>query len=245
MKIKLCFLLLLVCLVMPIYAVSNYKPIIYHAYITNSVGDWKKVIDKMSSDKNVDNAQKLELLNYEYGYVGWCVVNNKDKEAQHYLDHAVKLAEELEKEKYELSQIMAYKAALWGFQIALSYYKAPFLGFECVDFAKQSVQLNKNHYLGYLQMGYIDFFLPSVFGGSKTRAINNYIIAEKLLEKQLNGSLKDWNYINILVTIVQACQSLGQNAKAKVYHDKVMKVEPTYKWAKSDLIDNLQNRTKN
>jgi hypothetical protein len=243
MKTKLFFLVLLSWFVIKAKAESNYKPIIYNAYITNSIGDWKKVIDKMRSAKVIDKDEKLELLNYEYGYVGWCVVNNKDKEAQYYLDHAVKIAEELEKDKYELSQIMAYKAALWGFQIALSYYKAPFLGFDCVDFAKQSVQLNKNHYLGYLQLGYIDFFLPSVFGGSKTRAISNYIMAEKLLEKQLNGSLKDWNYINILVTIVQACQSLNQNAKAKVYHDKVMKVEPNYKWIKSELIDNLQNRT--
>ena len=239
------FLILVVSLFTVILkADPNYKSIIYHSYVTSSMGDWKKVLEKMGASKSLDKDDKLELLNYQYGYVGWCMINNRDQEAQHYLDLAIKNAADLEKEGYELSQVMAYKAALWGFQIGLAYYKAPFLGFDCVEFAKQSVKLNKNHYLGYLQLGYIDYFLPSVFGGSKSRAISNYIMAEKLLEKQLNGAVKDWNYINVLVTIVQGCQGLGQNAKAKYYYDKVMKIEPNYKWGKNDLIENLQNRTK-
>jgi hypothetical protein len=237
-------LIILLFVTLIIKAESNYKSIVYKSYVTNSMGDWKKVLDKLGSAKSLDNVLKLELLNYQYGYIGWCVINNKDNEAQHYLDLAVKNALELEKEGYELCQIKAYKAALWGFQIGLAYYKAPFLGFECVEFAKESVKMNKNHYLGHLQLGYIDYFLPPIFGGSKSRAISNYVIAERLLEKQLNGSLKDWNYLNVLVTIVQACQGLGQNAKAKIYYDKVMRIEPNYKWGKNDLIENLQNRTK-
>jgi hypothetical protein len=242
---KIILLVMLLITVSIAHAESGYKTVIYKNYVSNAVHEWKKVIDKMSVSGTLANPEKLELLNYHYGFIGWCMMNNHDDEAEKYLQSAEKLADDLAADKYELSQVMAYKSALTGFEMGLAFYKAPFLVLDCIDYAKKSIKLDKNNYLGYLQMGYIDFFLPAILGGSKKEAIGYYMIAEKLLYKQLEGgNLKDWNYINILVTIEQAYEQLGQTAKAKVYREKVMHIEPKYMWIKNELFNNIDKRTK-
>ena len=46
---------------------------IYNAYLKNDMATWKKMIDAMHAESRKSNERELELLNYEYGYIGWCM----------------------------------------------------------------------------------------------------------------------------------------------------------------------------
>ena len=47
------------------------KEIIYKAYISADMQLWRTVIDNLHAKANKTLEQELELLNYEYGYIGW------------------------------------------------------------------------------------------------------------------------------------------------------------------------------
>jgi hypothetical protein len=107
-KCKIVFLLLICCVT---NLKGSYKSDVYQAYISNHMQLWKNVIDKMN---NVNNNPDylLELVNYQYGYIAWCIGNNKNDEAKKYLDQAEKNIAILSQNSKFQSIVNSYRAAL-------------------------------------------------------------------------------------------------------------------------------------
>ena len=61
---------------------AQYKSEVYRAYINNQMSSWKSVIDKMQQETNQSDESLLELINYQYGYIGWCLGNDEKKQAK-------------------------------------------------------------------------------------------------------------------------------------------------------------------
>ena len=205
---------------------------------------WKTVIDQLNNHPDKSNELVLELLNYQYGYIGWCLGNDHKDEAIIYLKLAKENAKLLEARKFELSLINGYKSALYGFQISLSKFSAPFIGPKSIDCAKQAVLLDPNEPFGYLQMGNVKFYSPSLLGGSKTEAIGFYLKAIAMMEKRESEIQGDWNYLSLLVTIAQAYESINDNAKAKLMYEEILKFEPGFTWVRDELYPRLLEKIK-
>ena len=50
---------------------AQYKQEIYKAYIGNKMDKWKTTIDEMEANQKKSAEFLLELINYQYGYIGW------------------------------------------------------------------------------------------------------------------------------------------------------------------------------
>ncbi|MFC2604997.1 MAG: hypothetical protein ACFN20_04720, partial [Bacteroidota bacterium] len=61
------------------------KKSIYKAYIGADMQLWRMVIDSLHAKSNKTIEQEIELLNYEYGYIGWCLSQKKKQVAETYL----------------------------------------------------------------------------------------------------------------------------------------------------------------
>ncbi len=107
---------------------ASFRSEIYYAYVNNKMELWKNVIDRMEAVKDKSNDMLLELVNFQYGYIGYCIGFNKEDEARIYIDLALKNIEHLERAKYDPSIINAYKSAFYGFRIALNKIIAPVIG---------------------------------------------------------------------------------------------------------------------
>ncbi len=204
---------------------------------------WKNIIDKIEKKQYKSNSETLDLINFQYGYIGWCLGNDKNNEAETYLELAINNAEKLENNSLYRSMIYAYKSAFWGFKIGLAFYKAPFLGPESIEFAEKSVELNDKNYFGYIQLGNIEYYMPSTFGGSKSLALKYYLKALNLMEKQTIEN--DWNYLSLLIIIAQAYEGTENYSKAKTYYNKVLKIEPNISWVEDKLLPELNKKIKN
>ncbi len=213
---------------------------IYQAYVNNDMSQWKKTIDKMYKTTKT-NQGKLELVNYQYGYIAWCISNDKDSEAKKYMNKAENLVEFLEKQNYNKSLLYAYKAAFVGFKIGIAPYKAPFLGSKSSSFAKQSVEFDARNALAYVQLGNISYHKPKAMGGSKTEAMGYYLKALKIME-QKNQVKQNWNYLNLLVTIVESYMDLEDYKKAEIYCHKIFDVEPEIQWVRDELYSKILNK---
>jgi|WetSurSiteA1Bulk_404760.scaffolds.fasta_scaffold00478_3 tetratricopeptide (TPR) repeat protein len=235
-KIKIIvFVLLLVTLKLN----ASYRSEIYSAYINDKMDLWRNIIEEMEAIKDKSNELLMELVNYQYGYIGYCIRFGKEEEAKKNLGFAQKNIEILEKQKYKLSIINSYKSAFYGFRIGLNPISGPFLKSKCIDCAETAIKLDPGLYLGYMQLGNIKFNMPSAFGGSKKEALEYYLKAKEFIEKNPESLSGDWNYMNLLVTIGQTYTSLEDYSSALKTYQEILGLEPGFTYVKDDLYPML------
>lgn len=206
---------------------------------------WKTIMDQLDSQQEKSNELILEIVNYQYGYIGWCLNNNRKEEAVIYLklvEGNIKLIDALNTEQ---SLVSAYKAAIYGFRIALSKISAPFNGPKSYQYAHQAVVLDPNQPFGYIQMGNVQFHMPPMMGGSKTEAIDYFLKAKSMMEREKDGIRGDWNYLSLLTTIAKAYDSINDLPNAKLMYEEILKFEPEFSWVRDVLYPRLLKRMEN
>jgi tetratricopeptide (TPR) repeat protein len=177
----------------------------------------------------------LELINYQYGYIGWCIGNNEKKQAKEYLKLAEDNLKSLEKTSLYPSYVDAYKSAFYGYTIGLSKLKAPFVGPKSINAAKKSMEENPNNPYGFIQYANAQFYMPPVFGGSKTEALEYYKQAKTIMEKDPVDMKNDWNYLSLLTNMAEAYTEIKEYDKAEQYFKNILKIEPNFLWVKNEL----------
>jgi tetratricopeptide (TPR) repeat protein len=217
---------------------------IYSAYINDRMDQWKAVIDKMQSSGTKDNEQLLELLNYQYGYIGYCLGFKKEAEARKYLELAENNLEQLEKAKFRIPVLYAYRSAFYGYRISLNTISAPFNGPKSINSAKKAVELDKENYLGYTQLGNAYFYMPAALGGSKKTAFEYFSKAQSIMEKDPSLTEKNWNYLSLLVTIAQSHTYLENYERARSVYEMILSKEPGFTYVKNDLYPKLIDKMK-
>jgi len=205
---------------------------------------WKSVIDFLNSNSGKSNELILELVNYQYGYIEWCLGNNRKEEAHVYLKLAEENVKLLDEREFELTFVNAYKSALYGFHIALNKFSAPFVGPKSSECAKQAILLNPKEPFGYIQLGNVQFHTPPLMGGSKTEAIENYLKAKLMMEKKGREIRGDWNYLSLLTSIAKAYESINDFVKAKLMYEEILKFEPDFSWVRDILYPHLLKKLK-
>jgi len=224
---------------------ADFRSEIYSAYINNKMDMWKNVIDRMESINMKSNEQILELVNYQYGYIGYCLAFDKEDEAKKYLDIAYNNIELLEKARYNPSMINAYKAAFYGFRISLNKLSAPVNGIKSRDHAKTALELDRDNFFGYIQYGNTLFYMPAAFGGSKKEALNYFMKARRILEKKPDDLKGNWNYLSLLVLLGQTYYYLDDYESSKAVYEEILRLEPGFLYVKNDLYPGLLKKMNN
>lgn len=215
------------------------KQSIYQAYVRADMQLWRMIIDSLHAEANKTMEQELELLNYEYGYIGWSISQKKKQVARTYLKrYEARLSRITRRETQGLRS--AYRSAYYGFEIGLNKAKAPFLGRKSVREAERSIELDPKSWLGYVQLGNIDYYKPSLFGGSKEEALKYYLKAEQLL--LIHGADRDWNLLSLWAQIGLTYEALDKPQEAEIYYLKALDVEPQFKWVRDELYMNLKKK---
>jgi len=229
------YFLITVFLLWSICAGATYKTRIYNAFVSGNMAEWKKVIDTMNLIEPKESVFLTELLNYEYGYIAWCIGNEEKDLAKKYIERGEKHIDELEGKSCGESVIYAYKSAFYGFRIGMNKMQAPYQGPRSIDCAKKALELDPADPFCIIQYAYAQYYMPAVFGGSKIRAVEYYLKAEKIMEECAGGVRDDWNYLNLLATIAHAYEETGQKQKAADLLIKILAIEPGCTWIKEDI----------
>lgn len=239
---KYLYIILFSLLVLNTTAQNNKS--IYKAYKSGDMGKWKLTIDSLDALTEKTNPAKLDLLNYQYGYIGWCIGKDKKKEAEKYIKKSKDLIRQLEQNKYSIAVVDAYKAAYIGFEIGMSPYKAPFIGKQSLSFAKKSIEKDAQNVLVYVQLGNIAFYTPKTFGGNKPEAIKYYLKALEIMDSKNEAKKHNWNYLNLMATIINAYMELGDYELAKKYCIITLTAEPEFDWVRNYLYPQVLKKLK-
>ena len=217
---------------------------IYLAYISGNMQEWKRVTDLLASTDPSDPQTMAELVNYQYGYIGWCIGTGRNDEAKKYLSHAENNLEKLEKITEYRSLVLSYRSAFYGYRIGLNKLLSPVLGIKSYESARQAITLDENNPMGYIQYGNIMFYVPKTLGGSKAEALKYYLKALELIEKDTASLSGDWNYLNLLTLIARTCTYINDYGRAKQYLDKILETEPDFRWARDELSKEIIEKNK-
>lgn len=239
------FAIVVMLLAFSLYTLSaQHKQTIYNAYISNNMNKWKATIDEMEAQQKKPDEFLLELINYQYGYIAWCLGNNEKKQAKTYLKLAESNLENLEKTALYPSYVNAYKSAFYGYSIGLNKMKAPFVGPKSINASKQSMEENPANPYGFIQYANAQFYMPPLFGGSKTEALKYYNQAQNIMEEDTIELLHDWNYLSLLTNMAEAYTEIKEYDKAEQYYKNILKIEPNFLWVKDELYPNfIKKRT--
>lgn len=221
------------------FVFSQNHPEIYKAFVKNDMGLWEATIETLEIQDSKAPKEQLDLVNYYYGYIAYCIDQGWSKQARTYLAKARVIINKLEMASYQESMLLAYRSAFVGFDIGLAPFKAPFIGPKSLAFAEKAKSLNAKNAFAYVQLGNIAFYTPEVFGGSKEEALRHYLKAY-YLEKENNVST-DWNYLNLLASIVLAYKEVEDYKFAKRFCEEALEVAPDFLWVKDELYPEILN----
>lgn len=234
-------IILLLC---PIITSGNtFRDRIYKAYSSGDMALWKTTLDEMQDNKNPNNSFALELLNYQYGYMGWLLSNGKRGEAKQLLKQAHVIIMKLELSSFNFSMLYAYKAAFVGFEIAINPYKAPFIGSNSIRYVEKALSVDPHNFFAHLQKANILYHTPSFVGGSKQEALISLLKALELYESVPQGA-NDWNLLNILGSLIVFYSEQKDYPNAKRYCEKALALEPNFAWVKNELYPQTLEKMK-
>lgn len=217
---------------------------IYGAFVRNDMALWQQTIDRMAMLEKASANVLLEMLNYHYGYIAWGIGKERDDEADTYLDRAWEFLQDLETTGQYTSSVDAYKAAFYGFEIGLHPYKAPVYGPRSLHFVQEAMRKDSANWFAVLQYGNILYYMPVMFGGSKQKAIEQYLLAKSMMEASPDLIYENWNYLNLLVTIGRAYEEQANYQLAKRFYEAAMSAEPNFQWVKLRLYPALMTKIK-
>ena len=218
---------------------ADFRSEIYHAYISNRMDIWKNIIDSIEISGVKNNELLIELVNYQYGYIGYCIGFRKRDEAKIYLERAEINIGILERYNYNPSLINAYKCAFYGFRIGLNKLTAPINGLKSIEHARSAIALDNKNYFGYIQYGNIQFYMPAALGGSKRVGIEYFLKAKELLENDPSDLIYNWNYLSLLIIIGQSYTYIDELGQAKNVYENILRIEPGFLYVKNELYPNL------
>jgi len=226
-------------LVPDIFADSPYKKTIYNAFINREMYKWENVINIFETNVPTPTVdQKLELIDYYYGYIGYLINKKEFSKAENLVIKGEKIINGILLSHPRNATAYAYKGSFIGYRISISKFKALFLGSESVAYVNKAFELDPQNIQAIIDKGNILYYSPGIFGGNIDEALKFYIKGSKLIEKN-KDTYQNWAYLNLLTMIGIIYEKKNKLGDAKLIYEKILRIEPNFYWIKADLYPKL------
>jgi tetratricopeptide (TPR) repeat protein len=236
--------LVLLSVIVLVQVKPSYRQDIYQSYINDRMYEWKVITERIRDEKDKSPDRILELVNYHYGYIGYCITFDRREDARKCLELAEEDIRVLEKLKFRLSDIYAYKSAFCGFRMEINPLTVPYYGLKSIKYAKLALDLDSNNYMAHIQNGFVYCNMPASTGGSVQKGLTYYLKARELLESDPEAIAENWNYLSLLTVIAQSYASLNDYSSACDIYKHILDIEPGFKYVRDDLYPQLLKKLK-
>lgn len=217
---------------------SVYSKKIYDTYIQGRMDNWVPVMQQMEAANPASLEEKLELLNYYYGYTGYMVGIKKAKEAVPYIEKGEKLIEQILRVSPDNASALAYKGSFLGFKIANSKIKAVTLGPEAMKAINKAYQIDPSNIQALADKGNMLYYAPSVFGGDKKLSLQFFEKGISIMESK-RQTKENWFYLYLLVSLARRQEENGMRDQALATYRKILRIEPGFQWVRDELYPDL------
>jgi tetratricopeptide (TPR) repeat protein len=237
-------LTLSILLTLQVSNAQDYRSALYQSYLLEKMDTWKEIIGQMEEEylRTSDAELLFDLLEAEYGYMGWLVSGKKKKEAEEVLRNAERHMSILTELGKDNARFYSLKGAFYGYQILLDPLKAPSLGKSSMRANEKAMELDPQEPQAWLEKANMDYYRPAVFGGSKRKAVPSYEKAVALFEASPERTRENWVYINCLAGLAVAYENTRKHSEAGEVYRKLLRLEPSFKLVKEDLYPKFRKK---
>jgi len=226
-------------------SIADFRTRVYNSYVEGRMNDWKTVLNEMEQvyERTGSDEMLYELLMAQYGYIGFCLKEEKKKEASILLGKARANLEILRLENPGNAEFLALEGAFLGYEMGLHKLKAMVLGPKAKDKIDEAVDRNPGLVRTLLEKANQLYFSPKIVGGDIDQAIEYYKKAISKIESQPMYLKQNWVYVNSLLVLAQAYEKKGNSAYACAIYEKIMEYDPDIKWVRNDLYAGCMGKT--
>ena len=233
---KLILSLLLLTLTSGLFAKTPYSKSIYDAFIVRDMTKWESIVQSMEASRSVTTIdQKLELVSYYYGIIGYLIGKKQYLHAEQLTNKGEALIDQVLHASPKNATATSYKGSFTGFRVGIKKFKALLLIFDSKKYINKAVEMDPQNVQALIDKGNMYYYAPSLFGGDKKAALTYYLKAAGIME-QKNETSDNWVYLNTLTMIAFAYTKTDNPNAAKQMYVKIMRLEPNITWAKEVLI---------
>jgi len=233
---KLILSLLLLTFTSGLFAKTSYSKSIYDAFIVRDMTKWESIVQSMEASRTVTTVdQKLELVGYYYGVIGYLIGKKQYDHAEQLTNKGEALIEQVLKASPKNATATSYKGSFTGFRVGIKKFKALLLIFDSKKYINRAVEMDPQNVQALIDKGNMYYYAPAMFGGDKKTALTYYLKAAGIME-QRNETSDNWVYLNTLTMIAFAYTKTDNPNAAKQMYTKIMRLEPNITWAKEVLI---------
>jgi tetratricopeptide (TPR) repeat protein len=214
---------------------------IYKGFISNDMVLWERTLGELEryTASNPGPEGMYDLLLARYGFIAFTMEKEPGK-AREQLDKAEGELEKLFSYPAYLSNAYALQGAFLGFRISLRPIVAVRLGPRSYRVISSAVETDPDNPAAWMEMANSRFYTPSAFGGSKQEALEYYMKAVALFEKEMKPNQK-WLYLNSLVGLAKSYQYTDRKIFAIATYRKALTFEPEFKWVRDELLPQILN----
>jgi len=214
----------------------------YKAFIHSDINSWEHTLDSLQKAFRENPSDKLlfQIALSQYGLAGYKIGVDENQAGKNYLNGAWKNSGLLMDAHPEWTAVRAMRSGLVGYKIALAPYKAPFLGLKSINYVKNALQDDSTCAFAWMEKGHIAFF-ASFMGYGYGRASDYYAKAAGYFE-QKNMAKDNWLYMNTLVHLAKAYAKNDELDEAKKVYERILRMEPGFKWVKDELYPELKKQ---
>jgi len=233
------FVLLCVCACLGYAAsptISFTKSQLYQAYLKNDMRVWNGYLHATSFD-NLSKTDKIQYLNYEYGYLAVAVeedVKDVEQHLQNFEAHINALVGILPE-----ATILTYRSSLAAYKAMHNKWTFASNGMKSVQLVEQAYALDSMNPLVLTLKANVDFYAPRAFGGNKKRAIEYFLRAERLYVER-GDTLQNWDLTATRLCLVQCYQKIGKIDMALQRADEMLRRDPNFVFLRDELYPELK-----
>ena len=215
---------------------------IYQGYISNNPNLWNTGIDilKRGYTQTKNDVYRYELALAYYGKIGFLLSLKEETAAEKLTDRTIALLEDLVTSHPQWAEVHAILGSVYALKIGMSPSKTLVLGPKSSKHIEKAIDLDPKSPQAWLEMGNFRFHSPRLFGGSKQEALEAFSQSAKLFESL--GKTRSWEYLHAMAWLGKTYEEMGKPETALTVYQKLLQHEPSFLWAKEELLPQLEQK---
>lgn len=215
---------------------------IYQAYVGSDMSIWENALADLEKayKKSPSDDLLYDVLLAQYGLIGYYLAIDDNRQGRAELDKARDYLEILHQAKGYEAHAKLFQAAFNAFRISLRPWLGINLGPQSERLINEAIGMNSDYPRAWVEKGNLLYFAPAIFGGSKTKAIEHYSKAIRLMEANMQNNHK-WLYLSTLVGLARAYENTGDYDMAIATLEKSLQFEPDFLWVKDEVLPEIKS----
>lgn len=223
---------------------EEYSCKFYRAYITGNMEHWPRWIGELKEEYQLDPSPEVlqDIVKAYYGYIAYSIGVNDYEKADDFLEEGEVWIDRLKEVSTYKSAAHAFEGAFLAFEIGMNRAKAVFLGPKSMKQIHTALEINPENPMALVEKGNAEYHMPRMFGGSYAKAAEYYEKAIRQFESNGAQNSCNWIYLNALAWLAQSYDKSGEEQKARTTYQKILSLEPDFKWVKEELFPEFQQQ---